>query len=84
MGEITNWLGTLPLAERGLQVIQRQKAGLAVAIFAVAVLLASFGVLYLPIALAAAVVLMVLFNVVPLRQIYDLDRMAGDRAARAR
>jgi len=71
MGEITSWLGTLPLAERGLQVIQREKAGLAVAIFATAVLLASFGVLYLPIALAAAVVLMVLFNVVPLRQIYE-------------
>ena len=71
MSEITGWLGTLPLAERGLQVIQRQKAGLAVAIFAAAVLLASFGLLYLPIALAAAVVLMVLFNVVPLRQIYD-------------
>lgn len=70
MGEITSWLGTLPLAERGLQVIQRQKAGLAVGIFATAVLLASFGILYLPIALAAAVVLMVLFNVVPLRQIY--------------
>ncbi len=71
MGEITSWLGALPLAERGLQVIQREKAGLAVTIFAVAVLLASFGVLYLPIALAAAAVLMVLFNIVPVRQIYD-------------
>lgn len=71
MSEITSWLGTLPLAERGLQVIQREKAGLAVAIFAIAVLLASFGILYLPIALAAAAVLMVLFNIVPLRQIYD-------------
>jgi len=70
MGEITSWLGTLPLAERGLQVIQREKAGLAVVIFATAVLLASVGILYLPIALAAAVVLMVLCNVVPLRQIY--------------
>ncbi len=70
MGEITSWLGTLPLAERGLQVIQREKAGLAVGIFATAVLLASIGILYLPIALAAAVVLMVLFNIVPLRQIY--------------
>lgn len=70
MGEISNWLGALPLAERGLQVIQRDKAGLAVGIFALAVLMASFGFLYLPIALAAAAVLMVLFNVVPLRQIY--------------
>jgi di/tricarboxylate transporter len=65
------WLGALPLAERGLQVIQREKAGLAVAIFATAVILASLGLLYLPIALAAAVVLMVLVNIVPLRQVYD-------------
>jgi len=71
MDEVTSITGTLPLAERGLQVIQREKAGLAVAIFAGAVLLASFGLLYLPIALAAAVVLMVLFNIVPLRQIYQ-------------
>ena len=71
LGEIASWLGALPLAERGLQVIQREKAGLAVAIFGCAVLAASFGLLYLPIALAAAVVLMVLFNIVPLRQIYE-------------
>ena len=69
--EIAAWLGGLPLAERGLQVIQRQKAGLAVGVFGIAVLLASVGVLYLPVALAAAVVLMVLFNIVPLRQLYD-------------
>ena len=71
LGEISSWMGALPLAERGLQVIQREKAGLAVAIFGGAVLAASFGLLYLPIALAAAVVLMVLFNIVPLRQIYN-------------
>ena len=64
-------LARFPLAERGLQVIQREKAGLAVAVFAGAVLAASFGFLYLPIALAAAVVLMVLLNIVPLRQIYE-------------
>ncbi|MGI9486793.1 MAG: SLC13 family permease [Geminicoccaceae bacterium] len=71
LGEISSWMGALPLAERGLQVIQREKAGLAVAVFGGAVLAASFGLLYLPIALAAAVVLMVLLNIVPLRQIYN-------------
>ena len=69
--EMANWLGCLPLAERGLQVIQRDKAGLAVAIFATAVVLASVGVLYLPVALACAAALMVLLNIVPLRQIYE-------------
>jgi di/tricarboxylate transporter len=69
--DIANWLGCLPLAQRGLQVIQRQKAGLAVLIFGAAVLLASTGVLYLPIALGMAVVLMVLTGIIPVRQLYD-------------
>ena len=68
---MVTWLGCLPLAERGLQVIRRNKAGLAVGIFATAVLLASFGVLYLPVALACAAVLMVLCEIVPVRQIYE-------------
>ncbi len=69
--EITKWLGCLPLAERGVQLIQRNKVLLAVAIFVVAVALASFGVLYLTVALACAAVLMVLCDIVPLRQIYE-------------
>ena len=71
LDDIANWLGCLPLAERGLQLVQRKKAGLAVAIFAGAVLLASFGVLYLPVALGIAVVLMVLTGIIPLRQLYE-------------
>ncbi len=69
--EIAAWLGSLPLAERGLRVIQREQAWLAVGIFGVAVFLASVGLLYLPVALAAAVVAMVGLNIVPLRQLYD-------------
>ncbi len=64
-------IGALPLAQRGLQVIRRERAGLAVGIFALAILLASFGVLYLPVALAAAVVLFVVFKIVPLRELYQ-------------
>ncbi len=69
--EMANWLGCLPLAERGLQVLQRGKASLAIGIFAIAVLLASTGVLYLPIALGCAAVLMVALNIVPIRQVYE-------------
>ena len=69
--DIVGWLGCLPLAERGLQVTQRNKAGLAVGIFAAAVALASFGVLYLPIALGIAAVVMVLAGIVPLRKVYE-------------
>jgi len=71
LDDIAHWLGCLPLAERGLQVIQRKKAALAVGIFASAVILASFGVLYLPVALGIAVVLMVLTGIMPLRQLYE-------------
>lgn len=69
--ETTAWMGCLPLAKRELQVTQRSKAGLAVGIFAIAILMASFGVLYLPIALACVVALMVLLKIVPLRQVYE-------------
>jgi di/tricarboxylate transporter len=69
--EVISWLGCLPLAERGLQVVQRSKAWLTVGVFAVAVLAASVGLIYLPIALGAAAGVMVLMNVVPLRQVYD-------------
>lgn len=71
LGDIVEWLGALPLAERGLQVTQRGKALLAIAIFATAILLASVGVLYLPIALAGACIALALFNIVPLRQFYE-------------
>jgi len=71
LADIVDWLGVLPLAERGLQVAQRTKATLTIAIFASAIFLASIGVLYLPIALAAACVALALFNVVPVRQFYE-------------
>ncbi|MCB2009412.1 MAG: SLC13 family permease [Geminicoccaceae bacterium] len=70
MSETVAWLGCLPLAERGLTVVRRDKAWLAVGMFAAAILLASFGVLYLAVALAGVAVLMVLANIVPPREIY--------------
>jgi di/tricarboxylate transporter len=69
--EVATWLGCLPLAERGLQVIQWDKAGLAVGIFGVAIALASFGLLDLAVALAAVAALYVLLNILPLRHVYE-------------
>ncbi|GMQ76301.1 MAG: SLC13 family permease [Gammaproteobacteria bacterium] len=69
--EAVSWLGCLPLAERGLQLIQRDKAWLAVGVFASAIVVASLGVLSLPMALAVVAVFMVLSGIVPLRQLYD-------------
>jgi di/tricarboxylate transporter len=69
--DIANWLGCLPLAERGLQIVRRDQALLAVGIFGGAVLIASLGLVYLPVALAGAVLLLVVTRVVPLRQLYE-------------
>ena len=63
-------LGGLPLAERGLEVVNRRMAWLAVAIFAGAITLATTGLVYLPVALALACVLMVMLNIVPIRDVY--------------
>ena len=71
LSDVVNWLGCLPLADRGIQVTQRDKAWLAVGLFTTAIALASFGILYLPVALAACTVMMVLLNIIPLRQIYE-------------
>jgi di/tricarboxylate transporter len=69
--DVVDWLGCLPLAGRGLEVIQRGKAWIAVGTFAAAILAASLGYIYLPVALAAVVVAYAALGIVPLSQIYD-------------
>lgn len=69
--DVVDWLGCLPLAERGLEVIDRGKAWIAVSVFALAIAVASFGLVYLPLALAAVVVLYVTLGIAPLSQIYE-------------
>ena len=64
-------LRCLPLKERGQRVIQRDKAWLAVGIFATAIVLASYGVVYLSVALGCVAALMVILNIVPLREVYQ-------------
>ncbi len=71
LDETIEWLGCLPLAARDLEVLRRDKAWLAVGIFAAAIILASIGVIYLPVALAATCVLMALLNIVPVKRLYE-------------
>jgi len=71
LAEAAAWLGTLPLADRGLGVTQHGRAALAAGIFAGAVILAALNLVYLPIALAAVVALYVITDIVPLRQVYN-------------
>jgi di/tricarboxylate transporter len=71
LADVIGRLGLLPLADRGQQVIQRNKASWAVGIFAAAILAASLGVVYLPIALGLVVTLYVLLDIVPIRNVYE-------------
>lgn len=64
-------IGFLPLAERGIQLVSGQKAIRAIAIFAAAVAASTFGLVSLPVGLAAAAACMVILNIVPMREIYD-------------
>jgi di/tricarboxylate transporter len=57
--------------ERGLSITKQNKAWLAIALFAVAVGAASFGVLSLPIGLGAVAMAYVLTGIIPLRELYD-------------
>ncbi len=68
--EITDWLGCLPLAERGLTVTQNEKTWLAIGLFAAAVAAASFGLVYLPVALGVVVALYALTKITPLAEVY--------------
>jgi di/tricarboxylate transporter len=70
--EISSWLGTLPLAgSESLSLVKRHKAWLAAGLFVAAIILASSGLLYLPVALAVVVAAYILLNILPARQVYE-------------
>lgn len=70
LGQVAKWLGGLPLKERDLQLVQRDKAWIAVASFVAAIGAATSGIIHLPEALAVVCMVMIGFNIVPLREIY--------------
>ena len=71
LDDVAEWMGCLPLAPRGIDVIQRDKARWAIILFGGAIALASFEVVYLPIALACVALLYILLDIVPLSQVYE-------------
>ena len=71
LSDVIARLNLLPLQDRGQRVIQRKKAWLAVGIFAAAIVAASIGILYLPVALGIVAALYVVLDIVPVRSIYD-------------
>lgn len=71
LDDTADWLGVLPIAQGRHDVIQRNKALAAIAIFLGAVGLSVAGILPLAIALAAAIVFYVLFGILGGREIYE-------------
>ena len=69
--DVTEWLGCLPLADRGLAMTKHEQTWPAIGIFAGAVIAASLGWVYLPVALGLVVVGYVLTKVLPLSELYD-------------
>ncbi len=70
LADVTGRLSLLPLADRGHRVIQRDKVWLAVGFFTAAIFAASVGLVYLPVALGCVVAAYLLFNIVPIRDVY--------------
>ncbi|MEM9754484.1 MAG: SLC13 family permease [Pseudomonadota bacterium] len=68
--EVIDWLGVLPLADRGLAVTQDRKTWAAIGIFAAAVAAAAVGFLPLPVALGIVVVAYILAGILPIAEVY--------------
>ncbi len=71
MSEVYVRLGILPLADRNLTVTRHDKAWGAIGMFSAAIGLGAIGFVPLPIALALAAIGLVLFDILPLRELYD-------------
>jgi di/tricarboxylate transporter len=69
--DVIHWLGCLALADRGLKVLQRDKVWLASGLFGGAILGASMGWLYLPVALGVVAVLYVILGLVRAGEVYE-------------
>ncbi|MEE8443941.1 MAG: SLC13 family permease [Alphaproteobacteria bacterium] len=69
--EVINTIGCLPLADRNLQLARDGTPWIAIGLFAAAIAATTLGLASFPAALAAAVVGMVLLNIVPVRELYD-------------
>jgi len=70
LAETVAELGCLPLAERGLRIGKRPRAFIPLIVFAAALITAVSGALPVSVAFASAVVVLVLCNVISLREVY--------------
>ncbi|MEP0232595.1 SLC13 family permease [Roseibium sp.] len=66
-----NWLGVLPLEGKRTDVVQRNKAALAIGAFALAIAAAVSGLVYLPVALAACVIVYGVAGLISGTEVYE-------------
>ncbi len=71
LSDVVEWLECLPLADRGLEIVQRSKAWISVGVFAAAIACSAMGWVYLPLALAVVVVAFISIKIVSLSQVYE-------------
>jgi di/tricarboxylate transporter len=69
--EVLNWINCLPLADRGLNLTDTSKMGIALTIFFSGLILTSLGLVKLPIILGAVVILYCLSKIIPVRDVYN-------------
>ena len=70
LAELVLSLGCLPLAKRRLSLGAGKKAGIAMGVFAAAIVATTMGLASLQIALSMAAITMVVLNIVPVRNVY--------------
>ncbi|MEA3588341.1 SLC13 family permease [Pseudidiomarina sp. 1APP75-27a] len=71
LNDVFNRFGCFPLAQRSLRLGSKRKLILPLAIFAAAIGLSAFNFLSVPVAFAMAAGVMVLANVIPIRELYE-------------
>ncbi len=69
--EAINWIGCLPLAARGLNITDTSKMTASLSIFFVGLIVASVGLLKLPIVLGFVIILYCLTKILPPREVYS-------------
>lgn len=71
LSDIAARIGALPLADKTSTVTRHDKAIGAISMFAGAIVLSAIGLVPLPIALAVVAIGLVLFDILPVRELYD-------------
>ncbi|WP_411359985.1 SLC13 family permease [Pseudidiomarina salilacus] len=71
LDDVFNRFGCFPLAQRSIRLGSKRKLLVPLGIFAAAILASAFGLLSVPVAFSMAAGLMVLANVMPIRELYE-------------